>query len=196
MGLTRFRPIGLAAELAWWERWLLTKGGPWPDEYRARLDPSRELSPLHQQLLAEAASEPLRILDVGSGPLTSVGLRHPSRAVEITAVDPRFGAARFDLVHARNCIDHSADPVLAIRQMVAVARPGAFVHLLHHEDEAESRGHSALHQWNFRADNGAFVIWGEATCVDVGKLLGDGAHVTCRITGDGWVEALIRKAGD
>jgi hypothetical protein len=83
----------------------------------------------------------VEILDVGAGPLTVLGKKWPGRDVRITAVDAnaaeydgllakhgikpfcrtKFGYAEdlasvvplsaFDLVHARNCIDHSKDPL-------------------------------------------------------------------------------------
>jgi hypothetical protein len=77
--------------------------------------------------------------------------------------------------------------------MLRVARPGGFVHLLHHVDEAESRGHSALHQWNFRAEDGHFILWGEAGRVDVGEALA-GEGETVATVDDGWVDVLVTKA--
>lgn len=220
--LTALRPVGLAAELAWWGWWLHRKGWHWPDEYRRRLDPERALAPIHEQLVAHLPQERLRLLDVGSGPLTELGKRAAGKRVEVVAVDPlgrqyawllrlnrvrplvpvialggehlsrRFAPNSFHLVHARNAIDHSRDPHRAIRQMVRVVRPGCYVLLQHRVDEAESRGHSALHQWNFRCEDGRFVLWGKDGRLDLSEALDPFAEVECRLEGE-WVVATLRK---
>ncbi|MCB0084948.1 MAG: hypothetical protein KDE47_28605 [Caldilineaceae bacterium] len=52
------------------------------------------------------------------------------------------------MVHARNCIDHSYDPALAIEQMVAVAKPGGVVYMHHAVNEATMQAYTGFHQWN------------------------------------------------
>lgn len=128
------------------------------------------------------------VLDVGSGPLTKLGKTHPSKRLDITATDllandydrllagfdlvppvrtvyadaerlvDQFGRDAFDIVHAQNCIDHTADPHQAIEQMIAVTRPGGYVVLYHAENEGQREGYNQLHQWNFTCENIAFVI--------------------------------------
>ncbi|MCC6381323.1 MAG: class I SAM-dependent methyltransferase [Dehalococcoidia bacterium] len=223
--LTSLRPVGLALELAWWEWWLLRKGWQWPEEYRRRLDPERPLAPVHRDLLAHLGRERLRILDVGSGPLSEVGRRLPGKELEVVAVDPlgraytwllrlsglrplvpvvplsaedlsrRFPPASFDLVQARNAIDHSRHPRRAIREMLRVVRPGCYVYLQHRVDEAESREHSALHQWNFRCEDGCLVLWGQKGRTDLTAVLAPLATVECRSDGQ-WVTAILRRHDD
>jgi SAM-dependent methyltransferase len=128
------------------------------------------------------------ILDVGAGPLTCVGRVVEGREVDVVAVDAladaydelldevgvvppvrtvrceterlteRFAAATFDLAHARNTLDHSYDPVLAIRQMAEVTRPGGVVVLQHYDKEAENEGYAGLHQWNLSVERGRPVV--------------------------------------
>lgn len=129
------------------------------------------------------------ILDVGAGPASSLGSSLPGRELELVAVDPladeynrlldecgieppvrvlrcrgeeiaeRFGSARFDFVHARNSVDHSANPVSVIRQMLSLARPGGFVILRHWRNEGLKADYEELHQWNMDVENGDLVIW-------------------------------------
>jgi SAM-dependent methyltransferase len=145
-------------------------------------------------------------------------------AVEITATDPlaphyagllaRHGAAPpvatgfapaedlllfvpaegFDLVHCRNALDHSFDPLRGIAQMLGAARIGGAVLLSHFEDEAEREGYAGLHQWNFTLRGGRFVIWNRGISVDVAEALPCPCRIACRAA-DGGVEALIEKAG-
>jgi SAM-dependent methyltransferase len=182
------RSVALKGEVEFWRKWLTTKGMYWPDDYRARLDPARKLDGHLAAYVDRVDGDHVRILDVGSGPLTKLGKTHASKRLEITATDllandydrllaelgvvppvrtvyadaerlvERFGADAFDVVHAQNCIDHTADPHRAIEQMVAVTRPGGWVVLYHAENEGQREQYNQLHQWNFTCEDGAFVI--------------------------------------
>ena len=43
--------------------------------------------------------------------------------------------------------------------MVRVVKPGRWVLLKHVIDEGEHEGYVGLHDWNFRIEDGRFVIW-------------------------------------
>jgi SAM-dependent methyltransferase len=78
----------LSAELHFWDEWLATKGGEWPDDYHRRLDGQAELqSNLKGYLAYVPDGGEVSILDVGSGPITRLGYRWTGRVVTITAVD-------------------------------------------------------------------------------------------------------------
>src|SRR4051794_5126905 len=82
----------LPTEVEFWREWLRSGGLDWPWSYRERLDPD---TPLAEPLILDRLSgDAVRILDVGAGPLTSLGRRHPSSSIEVVAVDPL--AARYD----------------------------------------------------------------------------------------------------
>ncbi len=219
---------GLPSELEFWERYLATGGGQFPDGYRFRLDPRSAISdPLLLQAIDRTSADPVRILDVGAGPLTAIGKhdpRDPSRTIEIVATDPlareydvllsrfdvtppvraqfcrgeellrEFGAGTFDIVHARNSIDHSEDPMMVIGQMAQVASSSGSLVLHHRRREAETLRYSALHQWNFDIESGRLLVWGKRRRFDVGQELGPRAKVNAeveRVGGQEWVRALI-----
>jgi SAM-dependent methyltransferase len=124
----------------------------------------------------------------GSGPLTKLGKKHSSKQLMITATDllayeydrllaeleikplvrtiyadaerlmEQFGQNAYDIVHGQNCIDHMADPLHAIEQMLAVSKPKGFVVLYHPENEGQREQYRQLHQWDFTCENGFFVI--------------------------------------
>lgn len=130
----------------------------------------------------------LRILDMGSGPLTTLGTCWPDKKLEIVAVDPlaseydrvleelkitppiravagtseglleQFGEAAFDFAHSSNALDHAYDPLLSIRNMVLAVKPACLVYLYHFENEAEKENFNGLHQWNFFARKGDMII--------------------------------------
>ena len=182
------RSVALKGEVGFWRNWLSTKGMYWPEDFRARLDPDHPIGGHLAPFVDRVDAEYVRILDVGSGPLTKLGKTHPSKRLEITATDflaedydrllgelgivppvrsvyadaerlvERFGENAFDIVHGQNCIDHTADPHRAIDQMVAVTRPGGWVVLYHAENEGQREKYNQLHQWDFTCEEGAFII--------------------------------------
>lgn len=166
----------------------------------------------------------LEILDVGAGPLTYLGKQSPRCRIAITAVDPlaatydellashgiaplvrtqigdaerlveQFGSNRFDLVHARNSIDHSYNPLLAIEQMVEVVRPGGIVFMHHSIYEAKKQRYSGFHQWNLSASGAEELIVSNLTQrTNVSQHLASVATVTTQIFDSVWMINIIRK---
>jgi SAM-dependent methyltransferase len=85
----RGRGAALRAEGAYWEHWLATKGGRWPEEYAFRFDADAEVSdPALREVLRELPGEEVSILDVGAGPASMVGCRYPGKRLTVVAVDP------------------------------------------------------------------------------------------------------------
>jgi SAM-dependent methyltransferase len=153
-------------------------------------------------------AEEVSILDVGAGPLTWLGYRYPGKRLTIVPVDPladdydrllrdaglnppirtirvagealleHFGPESFDIAYATNALDHSADPLTIISNMVKVVRPGGVVVLRHKRNEGQSARYSGLHQWNFDAVDGGLLLWNEAVDVDVGSALAGRATTT------------------
>jgi SAM-dependent methyltransferase len=157
-------------------------------------------------------AEEVSILDVGAGPLTWLGYRYPGKRLTIVPVDPladeydrllrnagleppvrtirvagealleHFHPASFDIAYATNALDHSADPLTIISNMVTVVRPGGAVVLRHKRNEGQSARYSGLHQWNFDAVDNGLLLWNEAVEVNVGSALGG------RATTAAWLE--------
>lgn len=167
-----------------------------------------------------------RILDVGAGPVTDLGYKLAGFDLGIEATDPlapfyaallarhgvappvatRFAPAEdlclfvpeagYDLVHCRNALDHSLDPVRGIGQMLAAARVGGAVLLRHFADESTPKGGFGLHRWNLALRDGGtrFVVWDRSGEVDVATALRCPCRITCRDHA-GWVDVLIEKTG-
>jgi SAM-dependent methyltransferase len=87
---------GLPLEVEFWTKYLQTRGGEFPEEFRERLDPGAVMAdPLILEAIAATNADPVRILDVGAGPLTALGKRdphEPARNLEIVAIDPLANA--------------------------------------------------------------------------------------------------------
>jgi len=192
--------------------------------FRERLSPARELAEPFRTMTGVPEGGTLRILDVGAGPCTVLGFAWPGRKVEITAVDPlaerydallvragltppvrtikgeaerlseQFPPGHFDIVFCHNALDHSYDPLGAIQQMLLVTRPGGCVRLEHAINEGEFERYTGLHQWNFCAQDGRFVIWNPATRIDVTQRLGSAVSMWCWANPDGrWLTVQINR---
>jgi Methyltransferase domain len=155
-------------ELHFWESFLTT-GLEWKEELANRLDP---LAPIADALiiehLAQLPNRRVSVVDVGAGPLSSVGRTYPGKTVTVTPVDPlaaeydkllaerdivppvrtttchaerlleRFEPGTFDIAYARNSLDHACDPLAAIRNMLGVITREGTVLLRHKAHEAEA----------------------------------------------------------
>lgn len=211
----------LHTEIHYWNENMRTRGLQWPDAWREVVTPNRPLQQEYRDLLP--ASGPVRILDVGAGPYTHLGTVWEGREVEVIAVDPLadeydrlmlahqleptvrtrkcagedlcalFPPDSFDLVLARNSLDHAYDPLAIVRNMVAVCKPGGVVQLLHSVREADKENGEGLHQWNFFPHEGQFFIerHGESERVNVTEALAHAASV--EVSGEGWFVATLRK---
>ena len=219
--LGRWRRFGLWSEELFWHLWARRfRNSEHPQRWL--LDPARPLSEEIQQLLAASPSQPLRILEVGAGPVTVMGHIHPQRQVEITPTDllasryarilkrhgivpplptvfadaerltEQFGENRFDLVFATNRIDHTADPLRALQQMVAVTKPGGNVLMYHDVDEAERQDYAGLHRWNLAERGGDFMVWNRAQSFNVSEVLAPSRDTEPGVR-DGLLRVLIHK---
>lgn len=218
----------LPTEVEFWAHWIETRGADWPDDFRRRFEPEEPLQePLVLQALDHVGGRVARLLDVGAGPATWLGKRHPRMELQITAVDPlareydrlleeaglappvrtlavagedlraAFAPESFDIAYARNSLDHSADPLRIVEQMLDVVRAGGFVLLRHWENEAATMGYEELHQWNFAVEDGHLVVWNDRKRIDVTDVLAGTAEVEAAAGPGGeharWVTASLRR---
>lgn len=216
----------LPEETAFWEGYIASHGEAWGGDFAERMDPAFPLQPYLAELISLPKGATVRILDVGAGPLTYVGKVSPDWAIDLVAVDPladaydqlllthaveppvrtQRGAAEsltslfaedtFDIVTARNALDHSVNPIKAILEMIAVCKPGGVVTLHHAINEAERQGHFGLHQWNFYATEGNFFIAGPGQHVNMTRRLADCATVRNETFGDAWISTVIVKKAE
>lgn len=182
--------------------------------------------PLLRAELDRIPAERISILDVGAGPMTKLGYRYPGKRLEITPVDPladeydrllldagleppirtirvageelleHFGRGKFDIACATNSLDHSADPLRIISNMVDAVRPGGVVLLRHKRNEGESARYEGLHQWNFDIVDDSLILWNNAVELDVGSALEDRATTQAWGSEHEVVARLVRQAPD
>lgn len=167
-----------------------------------------------------------RAMDVGAGPATPLGSIWPGGRVDVVAVDPlahqydeilarkgivppnrtlqgeaeklleQFPEASFDFVYSSNALDHSYEPMTAIRNMVLLCKPGGIVFLRHFENEAERENFAGLHKWNFFRRGTDMIIANRAEEISVANSLSGWATVSCTtlLEGGGLVHTVIQRA--
>jgi len=64
----------------------------------------------------------------------------------------------FNLVDSTNALDHAYDPVEALRQMVRVTAPCAWIIVELFENEANVESGNGLHQWNFHMNGSRLAL--------------------------------------
>lgn len=213
---------GIEFEAAFWDRWFRAKGAEWPDDYKRRLDPALPISQAYVEMFDKIPSNPVWVLDVGAGPLTVFGHTHPRKRIILVPTDALareydallqkynivppvrtiFAEAEnltahflpdcFDLVHAKNSIDHCRSPYDAVRQMLTVAKVGGWVRMGHGENEAEKEKYTGFHQWNFTVKDGDFIIWSKDHSVNVSRELRAAADVQSSCV-NSWVTVTMHK---
>lgn len=201
---------GLPNEVHFWDDWL---GGrtPYAEDRALRLSTGRPLPWWAIEKLG-SAREDVRILDVGSGPVTALGDVWEGHRVTIVPVDPlaesydllldrykiippvrtvkgtgeglvaQFGRESFDFAYACNCLDHALDPVECYRQMLAVLKPGCSLITWHEANEAEHQNYEGLHQWNFEVREGRVQVWNQHGARDLHQACDEAASF--RVEGD------------
>lgn len=180
---------GIDSEVTFWRHWFAD------DAYKSEREARREVL-VHGSCSAEIAKElganpgdVLRILDVGSGPVSTQRMRAPNNPVELICVDaladiynvlldefgytdcPKINKVKgeeltlhyakesFHLVNIANALDHCEDPAKTLVEMYMVCRPRGQVQVLSIENEGERERYIGLHQWNLNADDQGLWLW-------------------------------------
>jgi SAM-dependent methyltransferase len=152
---------------------------------KKRLDMELPLHQNVQSLVDSIDKPEISILDVGSGPVPFLG-RNSTKNIKLTAADYlaenyyelynrynlypptipipldaselslHFQKNYFDIVYARNSIDHTFDPIRSIQEMVNVSNK--YVILEHKMNEGMVESYQGLHNWNFFIKDSKFYI--------------------------------------
>ncbi len=215
---------GVAHEVAFWRTWLRERGGDWRWDFNTRLDPDFPVQGMVDKLLRDVKG-PVKILDVGAGPLSVVGKVHGERRIELRACDPLadlynillvesdvkptvttefataedlsvfFEESYFDVVYCQNALDHSFEPVRAIIEMLRVLKVGGRIALHHYENEAEKENYSGFHQFNFKKQGEDFVIWNKSGEINLRHCLPVSAAISVENVGE-HVQVVITKLSE
>jgi SAM-dependent methyltransferase len=178
---------GVAEEKNHWARLFSSKESLFSDpDFKNRANPDRLLQPELAKLLESTSGDPL-VLDVGCGPLSTIGIVFQNRRVDLHGADPladdyqtlldsigvpancklmdcpgqelvkAYGENKFDLVASVNALDHSESPMEVFKEMVGVCKVGGYIFLSHCENEGIHERYHGMHQWNFRKEGNKLV---------------------------------------
>ncbi len=181
----------LDEEIRYWEETVSNNNGrfhtiePW-------FNPYSELQDRYRPYVTPES----RIIDVGAAICTKIGKRLNGKKLNITAVDvlateyneilakndiippvttrkcdfeslvSTFGKDSFDFVHCSNAIDHCHNPLDSLQQLYAITKPGGYLYVRVHENEALNCNYLGLHQFNFYIqDHGVYYADKDANTV-------------------------------
>jgi ubiquinone/menaquinone biosynthesis C-methylase UbiE len=82
--------------------------------------------------------------------------------VEAEELSNFYGNEMFDIVHIRNALDHTIDPVKSLFEMNKVLKKNGFLIIHGFENEAICENWQGMHQWNLSLENGNLIIGNRA----------------------------------
>ena len=180
MEVERVWDYALSGEVAFWKRFITGK-------QFARYSKAPLLKSYFAPMMEGKTK--VSILDIGSGACPTGGWTWPGVDVHFVQADAlaeqyltiydelgivpplpieeqnmtamTYSDASFDIVHCRNALNHCADPLQAVREMVRVSRE--WVCLSHGEAPYAVERYKGMHLWHISmADDGKdVVIWGK-----------------------------------
>jgi SAM-dependent methyltransferase len=169
----------LGSEVGFWQGWF--ENPKFLEGRLARIEAAKSFAQYYVDLIKAVPGQSLRVLDVGSGPISTLGVSAKNNPVELVCTDaladdynvlldrhgynnlPRirkvkgedlvaqFGVRAFDIVHCANALDHFEDPARSFENMYQTCRPGGALVIISVENEGEREKYQGLHQWNLRA---------------------------------------------
>lgn len=194
----------LPEEVRFWRRWL--EGNTEKAEDRAYRLSSHRPFPWWAKPLIKGDPEHIRVLDVGAGPLTSLGDVWEGKEVTILPIDPladaysklmeeyavtppirtlygtgqdlvsQFGENSFDFIYASDSLDKTDDPIACYQQIMLVLKPGASAVTYHEANKAERHHYETVYQWNFSLKENRLLVWNHEGQWDVLEHLSNVGH--------------------
>jgi SAM-dependent methyltransferase len=173
----------LSEEISFWKQYLDNHTA-----HQERIEMVDKFFPF-SYLINSSSPSTLKVLDVGSGPLTTIGTLMPDFVIELTSCDPLadkyndmlrkvglseranikkvagedltqvFKKNTFDFVHSANALDHSYNPLSCIQNMLEVCKPQGYVIIITVENEGERENYQGLHQWNFSLEQDELILY-------------------------------------
>jgi SAM-dependent methyltransferase len=148
----RIKKTEYKSEVNFWENFVKTEHGK--NYFSAMANKERQLDSLLDSYIfkSQIKKTTLSILDVGCGPISSLGYKSVYKNIDLIGADPLieeynrilkdnnfirpfnsfavegeklsafFHDKKFDIVYSRNAIDHSQDPIEVLKECVKVCR--------------------------------------------------------------------------
>lgn len=90
-------------------------------------------------------------------------------------VESVFKKKSFDIIYSKNALDHTYNPIKAIKQLANLLNENGIMILEHYLNEGEYTNYFGLHQWNFSIEKGSFYISDQTKKIrkNINELLSD-----------------------
>ena len=164
----------------------------------------------------------ITIVDVMSPPITSVGTRMDGKVLRVVPISPYanefnlalqqagikppvpvvkidpenlvlgFGPRSVDILHCREAIEYTKNPVVVIMEMLNVMKDDGAIFLSHQVNKASEENFATLAQWNCVEKGGQFIIWNSWYKFNITRMLAGVYDVEAKSYFD-FVEVVIRK---
>jgi SAM-dependent methyltransferase len=195
---------GLKDELNFWYLSVALDGWSWAESYRLRLQGDFDFQ--FPATLEHFHDRQIHCLEVGTGAMSALGTRHPTKEIVLYPTDAladafnrifadfgvktkfpvlqcdaeklegKFEQNFFHFAYASNCLDHCYNPAAAIQSMYRLIRPAGTMVLAHHINVAEAEHYTGLHQWNLCPEDGKFCLWNKESRIYVNDILPPGTE--------------------
>ncbi|MBF0499256.1 MAG: methyltransferase domain-containing protein [Candidatus Riflebacteria bacterium] len=225
LGKKLSRHIGEYLEIKFWSSMLKKTGNPaFTEELYSRLDPKFPF-PERLRKYVNPESEKIKILDVGAGPISAVGIYWPEGpGIDLFPIDPladqydqilkevgrapavktalcngekitnKFPVDSFDLVYARNSLDHCSDPIKCFQEMYSVTKNNGYIYAEHARNEGIKENYRGFHQWNFDIINSDFCVWNEKSHLLLKEFLPKESQIFTEFDEkNDWIVLIIKK---
>ena len=186
------RKIGLISETYYWDN-ALNLEFEHSEGIDRCMDKGKREGAFPKSLLAfikeikEYKDSAVKVLDVGSGPVSTLAWGVDQNLINVVAIDPLaheysklmkrknldypiipiqgkgeeltklFLNSKFDIVYSRNALDHSSSPLKCLNEMFALIDPGGFIYLEGVVNVGAAEDWKGLHQHNLIPENGHLV---------------------------------------
>ena len=189
----------LLHELGFWQHWLTTNDVTISEQRSWRLKPNKSLDgELGSVIFPDGDG---LVLDVGAGPLTTIGNIWQGRKITLIPIDPlaneyneilkkvdlkpaiktvagqgerlveQFGQNTIDAIYCANSLDHCYDPLFVILQMVSVLKPSGIIKIVSFVNEGEKEKYAGLHQWNLCPSEEDIILWNNSITISLSQEL-------------------------
>ena len=75
------RLSGLEKEVDFWQVWFGRRGWRRPEIFERMINPDSLLNDILSPIVDDIDADPVQILDVGAGPITAIGWKHPRKNI-------------------------------------------------------------------------------------------------------------------
>ncbi len=166
-----------------------------------RCVPERKFNIKILDLLNLRKKTTVQVLDVGSGPVTTLGYKAEDYNINLTMVDPLakeyetlyklynfnppvrpincsgeellqfFKYKKFNIVYSCNALDHSENPITILENMCALLAENGLLYIDVHPNVGVAANYQGLHKWNFSCKNNDVILWNKKVKHNITSIL-------------------------